>query len=164
NNIAMIEYAKGNYNEAKNWLEKAAKVNTLPETNANLGMLALLQGDTQTAENYIAKANGANGLAEVLGNLHLAQGKFAQAEQDFGKLQTNSAALAQLLNNNYQAAAQTLRNVKNADGMTDYLTAILNARQGNNSAAAQALKAAIAKDSSLAEYAAKDLELLNVSK
>jgi len=164
NNIAMIEYAKGNYDEAKNWLEKAARVNTLPETNANLGMLALLQGDTQTAENYIAKANGANGLAEVLGNLHLAQGKFAQAEQDFGKLQTNSAALAQLLNNNYQAAAQTLKNVKNADGMTHYLMAIINARQGNNSAAAEALRAAVAKDPSLAEYAAKDLELLNVSK
>ena len=164
NNIAMIEYAKGNYDEAKNWLEKAARVTTLPETNANLGMLALLQGDTQTAENYIAKANGANGLAEVLGNLHLAQGKFAQAEQDFGKLQTNSAALAQLLNNNYQAAAQTLKNVKNADGMTHYLMAIINARQGNNSAAAEALRAAVAKDPSLAEYAAKDLELLNVSK
>ena len=164
NNIAMIEYAKGNYNEAKNWLEKAARVNALPETNANLGLLALLQGDTQTAENYIAKANGANGLSEVLGNLHLAQGKFAQAEQDFGKLQTNSAALAQLLNNNYQAAAQTLKNVKNADGMTDYLMAIINARQGNNSAAAEALRAAVAKDPSLAEYAAKDLELLNVSK
>ena len=164
NNIAMIEYAKGNYVEAKNWLEKAARVKNLPETNANLGLLSLLQGDTQTAENYIAKATGANGLQEVLGNLHLAQGKFAQAEQDFGKLQTNSAALAQILNNNYQAAAQTLKNVKNADGVTDYLTAILNARQGNNSAAAQALKAAIAKDPTLAEYAAKDLELLNVSK
>ena len=100
----------------------------------------------------------------MLGNLHLAQGKFAQAEQDFGKMATNSAALAQLLNNNYQAAAQTLKNVKNADGVTDYLMAIVNARQGNNSAAAQALKAAVAKDPSLAEYAAKDLELLNVSK
>ena len=164
NNIAMIEYAKGNYDEAMNWLKKAANVKNLPETNANLGLLSLLQGDTQTAENYIAKANGANGLQEVLGNLHLAQGKFAQAEQDFGKMATNSAALAQLLNNNYQAAAQTLKNVKNADGVTDYLMAIVNARQGNNSAAAQALKAAVAKDPSLAEYAAKDLELLNVSK
>jgi len=164
NNIAMIEYAKGNYDEAKTWLEKAAKVKSLPETNANLGLLALLQGDTQTAENYIAKATGANGLNEVLGNLHLAQGKYAQAEQDFGKQMTNSAALAQLLNKNYAAAAQTLQNVKNADATTDYLKAIVNARQGNNSAAAQALKAAIAKDASLAAYAANDLELVNVSK
>ena len=54
--------------------------------------------------------------------------------------------------------------MKNADATTDYLKAIVNARQGNNSAAAQALAAAIAKDPSLAAYAAKDLELVNVNK
>ena len=100
----------------------------------------------------------------MLGNLHLAQGKYAQAEQDFGKLATNSAALAQLLNKNYQAAAQTLSSVKNADAITDYLKAIVNARTGNTTAAAQALAAAVAKDPSLATYAAKDLELVNVKK
>jgi len=165
NNVALIEYAKGNYSEAANWLQKAARIgNVLPETNANLGLLALQRGDVQGAEALIAKAAGANGLNEVLGNLYLAQGKYAQAEQEFGKLQTNSAALAQLLNKNYQAAAQTLASVKNADATTDYLKAIVNARTGNNSAAAQALAAAIAKDSSLAAYAAKDLELVNVNK
>ena len=165
NNIAMIEYAKGNYSEAANWLQKASKIGkVLPETNANLGLIALQQGDLQTAENLIAKAAGANGISEVLGNLHLAQGKYAQAEQDFGKLATNSAALAQLLNKNYQAAAQTLSSVKNADAITDYLKAIVNARTGNTTAAAQALAAAVAKDPSLATYAAKDLELVNVKK
>ena len=165
NNVALVEYAKGNYNEAANWLQKA--VNTgkaLPEVKANLGLLALQQGNVQQAEQLIASATGANGLNELLGNLHLAQGKYAQAEQDFGKLATNSAALAQLLNKNYQAAAQTLANVKNADATTDYLKAIVNARTGNNSAAAQALAAAVAKDPTLAAYAAKDLELINVQK
>ena len=160
----MMEYAKGNYGEAQNWLEKATKVANLPEANANLGLLALQQGNVQQAEQLIAKATGANGLSEVLGNLHLAQGKYAQAEQDFGYKATNSAALAQILNKNYQAAAQTLKNVKNADAITDYLKAILNARTGNNAAAAQALATAVAKDPSLAAYAAKDLELKNVQK
>ena len=165
NNIALMEYTKGNYSEAANWLAKAAqKAKVLPETNANLGLLALQKGDIQGAEALIAKATGANGLNEVMGNLHLAQGKYAQAEQDFGKLATNSAALAQLLNKNYAAAATTLAGVKNADATTDYLKAILNARQGNNSAAATALAAAIAKDPSLRAYAQKDLELKNVSK
>ena len=165
NNVALMEYAQGNYSEAANWLQKAAqKGSVLPEVNANLGLLALQQGNVSQAEQLISKATGANGLNEVLGNLHLAQGKYAQAEQDFGKLATNSAALAQLLNKNYQAAAQTLNNVKNADAITDYLKAIVNARTGNNSAAAQALAAAVAKDPSLAAYAAKDLELLNVKK
>ena len=165
NNVALVEYAKGNYSEAANWLQKASKIGkVLPETNANLGLIALQQGNLQTAENLIAKAAGANGISEVLGNLHLAQGKYAQAEQDFGKLATNSAALAQLLNKNYQAAAQTLSSVKNADAITDYLKAIVNARTGNTTAAAQALAAAVAKDPSLATYAAKDLELVNVKK
>jgi Flp pilus assembly protein TadD len=139
-------------------------VANLPEANANLGLLSLLNGDVATAENYIAKASTANGIGEVLGNLHLAQGKYAQAVQDFGKVASNSAALAQLLNKDYNAAAQTLKMVKNADGVTDYLSAIVSARTGDYSAAAQALRKAITKDPSLAEYAAKDLELVNVSK
>ena len=163
NNVALIEYAKGNYSEAANWLQKAARIGTtLPETNANLGLLALQQGNVQQAEQLIAKASNANGIKEVLGNLHLAQGQYAQAEQDFAGLNTNSAALAQLLNKNYAAAAQTLASVKNADATTDYLKAIVNARTGNKAAAAQALAAAIAKDSSLADYAAKDLELVGI--
>ena len=165
NNLARLAYAKGNYSEAKQWLDKAAAIDrNQAETNANLGLLALQQGDMLSAESYIAKASNANGLNEVLGNLHLAQGKYAQAEQDFGRVQSNSAALAQILNNNYQAAASTLKNIKNADATTDYLRAILNARTGNTADAAAALKQAIAKDPSLADYAAKDLELTKVSK
>ena len=165
NNLARLAYAKGNYSEAKQWLDKAAAIDrNQAETNANLGLLALQQGDMLSAESYIAKTSNANGLNEVLGNLHLAQGKYAQAEQDFGRVQSNSAALAQILNNNYQAAASTLKNVKNADATTDYLRAILNARTGKTADAAAALKQAIAKDPSLADYAAKDLELTKVSK
>ena len=165
NNLAMLAYEKGDYDQAKQWAQKALNINkNLPEANANLGMLSLLTGDTNTAESLISKGTNANGANEVLGNLHLAQGKYAQAEQDFKGIQSNSAALAQILNKNYQAAASTLKNVKNPDGMTDYLTAIVNARMGNTSAAQQALKSAIAKDPSLAEKAAKDLELMNISK
>lgn len=165
NNQARLAYAKGNYAEAKQWLEKALQVDkNQAEANANLGLLALQQGDMLNAETYIAKASQANGLNEVLGNLHLAQGKYAQAEQDFGYKASNSAALAQILNKNYQQAATTLKNIKNADATTDYLRAILNARTGNTTEAAQALKQAIAKDPSLAAYAAKDLELVKVNK
>ena len=165
NNMANLAYAKGNYSDAKQWLEKALLVDkNQPEANANLGLLALQQGDMLNAETYIAKASQANGLNEVLGNLHLAQGKYAQAEQDFGYKASNSAALAQIMNKNYQQAATTLKNVKNADAITDYLRAILNARTGNATDAAQALQQAIAKDPSLAEYAKKDLELVKVNK
>ena len=120
------------------------------------------RGDVKAAENYIGQAGNASGLAEALGNLHLAQGNYALAEQDFNGVNSNSAALAQILNKNYAKAAQTLKNVEHADGMTDYLQAIVNARQGNNDAAAAFVRSAVQKDPSLAAYAASDLEMKNV--
>ena len=165
NNIAAMEMAKGNNVEAKRYIAKATAINAnSDEANINLGLMALQEGDLNAAEGYIAKGTGASGYAEALGNLHLAQGNYAQAERDFGKVSSNSAALAQILNKNYAAAATTLNNVKNADAMTSYLKAVLNARQGNNTEAAAALRTAVAKDASLARYAAADLELRNISK
>lgn len=159
NNLAALAYSKGNYDEAQRYLAQAAGTGAAcAETKANLGLLALQQGDVKTAENYIGQAGNANGLAETLGNLHLAQGNYALAEQDFNGVNSNSAALAQILNKNYAKATQTLKNVKNADGMTDYLQAIVNARQGNADAAQSFLRSAIQKDPSLKAYADNDLE------
>ena len=165
NNIATIECAKGNYEAAKDYIQKAKSVTAnLPEANANLGMLALKNGDIQAAEQYIASATDANGLAEVLGNLNLAKGNYAQAEENFTDIYSNSAALAQILNKNYASADVTLKYVKNPDATTDYLKAILYARMGNNDDAAEALRNAISKDSSFAKYAANDLELKQIAK
>ena len=160
NNLATIQYARGNYDAARQYIQKAQSIaGTLPEAQANLGMLALRSGDVKTAEQLIAGATGANGLEEVLGNLHLAQGNFAQAEQDFAEIYSNSAALAQILNKNYASAAVTLKYVKNPDATTEYLKAILSARMGNNSDAIEAVKNAIIKDRSLEKYAVNDMEL-----
>ena len=159
NNLARLAFANGNYAEAKQMAEKALSIDrNQPEANANLGMLSLLNGGLSTAEALIAKASGANGLGEVLGNLHLAQGKYAQAVQDFNGVKSNSAALAQILNKNYQDALNTLASVKNADGITDYLMAIAYKRINNGSQANSFLQKAIQKDPTLADYAAKDLE------
>ena len=159
NNLAALAYSKGNYDEAQRYLAQAAGTGAAcAETKANQGLLALQNGDVKAAENYIGQAGNANGLAETLGNLHLAQGNYALAEQDFNGVNSNSAALAQILNKNYAKAAQTLKNVKNADGMTDYLQAIVNARQGNADAAQSFLRSAIQKDASLKAYADNDLE------
>ena len=161
NNIATIEYAKGNYEAARQYLQKAQGVE---ESKANLGLLALKNGDVATAEQLIASAANANGLAEILGNLNLAKGNYAQAEQNFADTYSNSAALAQLMNKNYAAAATTLKYIKNPDAITAYLKALLNARMGNTIDASEALREAIQKDPSLASYAANDLELSKVQK
>ena len=161
NNIATIEFAKGNYEAARQYLQKAQGVE---ESKANLGLLALKNGDVATAEQLIASASNANGIAEILGNLNLAKGNYAQAEQNFTDIYSNSAALAQLMNKNYAAAATTLKYIKNPDAITSYLKALLNARMGNTADASEALREAIQKDPSLASYAANDLELIKVQK
>ena len=160
NNIALIEYAKGNYDVASEYANKALSADgNLAEAKANLGLLALKSGDLANAEKYIASATGANGISEIVGNLNLAKGNFAQAEKDFGEICSNSAALAQILNKNYAAAGNTLKNIKNADATTEYLKAILASRLGNKADAAAALQNALAKDPSYAQYADYDLEL-----
>ncbi len=161
NNLAVLEYGQGNYDAAKQYLQKAKN---LPEANANLGLLALKDGDVATAERYIAGATDANGLSEITGNLNLAKGNYAQAVEDFSEVYTNSAVLAQILNHDYVSAAVTLKYIKNPDATSDYLKALMSARMGNNSDAAEALKEAVKKDPAIAKYAANDIELEKVEK
>ena len=165
NNVAAMEYAKGNTAEARNYIKKALNVKSnAPEANANLGLIALHDGNIQEAQNYIAKSSNANGFDEVLGNLNLAKGDYSEAQKNLGEINSNSAALAQILNKNYSSAEVTLKNVANPDAMTDYLKAVLNARMGNNSEASKCLSNAIAKDPTLAQYAANDLEFAKINK
>lgn len=165
NNLASIEFAKGNYSAAKGYLDQAKSKNSnAPEVNANLGLLALKNGNISEAEGYIAKANTATDYNKVLGSLNLAKGDYATAEQNLKGYNCNTTALAQILNKNYAGAASTLNNIEKKDAMTDYLQAILNARQGNNDAASSYLRSALQKDPSLATYANNDLELSKVSK
>ena len=125
-------------------------------------MIALQAGDIKTAEQYIAAATGANGLQEVLGNLHLAQGNYAQAEQDFSDIYSNSAALAQIMNKNYASAAVTLKYVKNPDAITEYLKTVLSARMGNLDDARETLAKALTIEPTLQRYADNDLELIRL--
>ena len=161
NNIAALEFERGNYAEAKKYLQM---IKSLPEANANLGLLALKDGDIATAERYIASATDANGLAEIMGNLNLAKGNYAQAEEDFAEVYSNSAVLAQILNHDYVSAAVTLKYIQNPDATSEYLRALMSARMNNNDDAAEALREAIKKDASFAKYATNDIELQKIEK
>ena len=165
NNMGALAFSAGDNTAARRYFSQA--LSTDPhnaEAQANMGLLALKDGDIKNAENWLAKAAGANGLDEALGNLHLAQGNYALAEDDFRDVFSNSAALSQLLNKSYATAEVTLKNVDRHNAMTDYLHAILCARQGERQKAADYLQSALAKDASLAAYAANDLELKDINK
>ena len=156
NGLAQLAYAEGNLTDAQNALNQAAD---LPEANANAALLALRQGNVNGAEALLGKALTVGNYNEVLGNLQIARGNYAQAAQNFKGINTNSAALAQILNKDYVAAAQTLAAVPNADAITDYLKAVLAAHTGQVEQGAQALRAAIAKNANIRDLASKDLVL-----
>ena len=160
NNLAVLAFNQGDEQQADKYIQQALRVNkNAPEAYANLGLIALRNGKIAEAEENIANAIGANGFGEALGNLNIAKGNFAQAETSFGQSASNSAALAQLLNKNYEGAIQTLDKVKNPDAMTSYLHAIVAARRGNKFATESYLNEALRLDPSLKAYADNDLEL-----
>ncbi|MGF0096774.1 tetratricopeptide repeat protein [Prevotella sp. SGI.027] len=160
NNLATLAFMKGGEMEATRYLERALRVNPqAPEALANLGIMELVNGNVKEAETSIAKALGEQNVNVAIGSLNLAKGNFAQAEKDFEDVNSNSAALAQLMNKNYAAAAATLDKVANPNALTDYLHAIVAARRGNKFAAESYLKEALKKDPSLKTYADNDLEL-----
>lgn len=160
NNLATIALSKGDKAAAASYLAKALALDVnSAESNANKGLMSLAAGNMAEAEAAIAKGATSETTAYAQGVLSLAKGNYAQAQQLFGDKKTNSAALAQLLAKDYDAASKTLDKVENADAITDYLHAIVAARRGNKFAATSYLKEALKKDPSLKAYADNDLEL-----
>lgn len=163
NNLATLAYQEGDLAAAKNYLSQAAAQKAdAAETNANRALLALAEGQADEAQNYLSRATTAKNYNEVLGNLQVAQGNYAQAAQSLKGVNTNSAALAQILNKDYASAATTLSSIANPDALTSYLKAIVSARTNQNAAVLSNLKDAFAKDSSLKERAKKDLEFVSL--
>lgn len=160
NNLAALALAKGDKEAAQKYAAKAAQLGSeTPEAQANLGLVSLINGNVQDAERAISKGANSENVKAAIGALNIAKGNYAQAEKDFGKQNTNTAALAQIMNKNYDAASKTLDKVENPNAMTDYLHAIVAARRGNKFAANSYLKEALQKDPSLKQYAEQDLEL-----
>lgn len=159
NNLGKLAYQAGDLDKAESYLKKALSIDSnAPEVNMNMGLVALSKGDEDAAQTYLSKASGAKGLDEALGNLYIAQGQYDKAAQTFKDTKSNSAALAQILAKDYNKANNTLSAIENPDAYTYYLQAILGARTNNTSMVMDGLKAAVAKDSTLAKKAATDLE------
>ena len=159
NNLGELAYKAGNYDQAESYFKTALQKNaSSAEANTNLGLISLIKGDKAAAQAYLGKGAGAATLNEALGNYYISMGQYEQAVTSFGDVKTNSAALAQILTKDYNRAKSTLDGVKNPDAYTAYLSAILGARTNNANMVITNLKAAVAKDSSLAQKAAKDLE------
>ncbi|MDR1723572.1 MAG: hypothetical protein LBR84_06520 [Tannerella sp.] len=158
NDIGVQRFIAGDYEKAAELFAKANAVKKNSESDVNLGLLALLKGDTDKAQQLLGNASDVPELGEALGVLYLKQGDYAKAVSAFAGTKSNNAALAQILTKDYSSAAQTLNAVKKADGVTDYLKAVVAARTNDTNSVISNLKSAISKDRSLAKEAGLDLE------
>ena len=159
NNYAQLCIMRGDLAEAETYLNKAAAINAnAPEVNANRAVIAMKNGNVEMAEQYMGKASGADTYQEILGALNIANGSYGQADKNLENANTNTAALAQILNKNYRAARNTLANTKTQNAVTCYLKAVLAARTGDKNGVGSALREAVAKDASLAKRALNDVE------
>lgn len=157
NNLAALAFKAGDKAAAQQYLDQVASSNS-GEVAVNSALVALANDDAAKAETLLAKGSEADAYNEALGCLYIAKGNYSQAINAFGDAKTNSAALAQILNKDYNAAQSTLAAVAQPDAMTSYLKAIVAARTNQNSTAIANLRDAIDKDSSLRSHAATDLE------
>ena len=155
--------SKGNYDQAQTYLNKAAAIDRNGgEIYANEGLIALKNGNLAEAENLIGKAANCKGFGQAMGTLYIAKGNYSGAMQTLREQDTNTAALANILVNDLSGAKAALNKVKNPDGMTNYLHAIVCARQGNSFATKSYLQEAFKLDPSLQQLAADDLEFANI--
>ena len=164
NNVAAMEFAKGNLDATRLWVKRALAVNpNAGEAQSNLALAALKQGKLQEAEGYMAKAGNSNDLNRVQGAVNFVKGNYKKAAVDYKDVNNNMAALAQIMAKDYSAARATFNQIgENGDALTNYLHAVLSARVGNKFAAKSNLDDAIEKDPSLKQYAEDDLEFANI--
>lgn len=164
NNVAAMEFAKGNLDATRSWVKRALAVNpNAGEAQSNLALAALKEGKLQEAEGYMAKAGNSNDLNRVQGAVNFVKGNYKKAAVDYKDVNNNMAALAQIMAKDYSAARATFNQIgENGDALTNYLHAVLSAREGNKFAAKSNLNDAIEKDPSLKQYAENDLEFANI--
>lgn len=164
NNVAAMEFAKGNLDATRTWVNRALSVNpNAGEAQSNLALAALKEGKLQEAEGYMAKAGNSNDLNRVQGAVNFVKGNYKKAAVDYKDVNNNMAALAQIMAKDYSAARATFNQIgENGDALTNYLHAVLSAREGNKFAAKSNLNDAIEKDPSLKQYAENDLEFANI--
>ena len=160
NNLGMIYFAQGNVAEAARCYAKALQLEpNNPDVNYNAGLAAMAENDLEKAEAYLGKAAGTEGdLSAAMGTLYTMKGDYAAAEKAYGKTASNNAAVQQILNEEYEAALQTLAKVENPNATTAYLTAVVGARQNNRDAVYANLKVAVERDANLKAKAQNDIE------
>jgi Flp pilus assembly protein TadD/outer membrane protein OmpA-like peptidoglycan-associated protein len=160
NGMGQLYFEEGNIAEARRCYAKALEIQPNdPDVNYNAGVAAMADGDLAKAEEYLGKAAGTKAnLQAALGTLYTQKGDYNAAKKAYGQSATNNAAVQQILDEDYAAAAKTLDAVEEPNATTAYLKAVVGARTNDKAAVYANLKSAIAQDAKLKARAAQDIE------
>ena len=160
NGMGQLYFEEANIAEARRCYAKALEIQPNdPDVNYNAGVAAMADGDLAKAEEYLGKAAGTKAnLQAALGTLYTQKGDYNAAKKAYGQSATNNAAVQQILDEDYAAAAKTLDAVKEPNATTAYLKAVVGARTNDKAAVYANLKNAIAQDAKLKARAAQDIE------
>ena len=122
NNLGVVRYQQDQIDEAASLFAKALGMDAKnPDANYNAGLCALAKGDNDKAIEYFGKAAGTTGnLKNATGTYYVATGDYAKAKSSFAGVNSNNAALSQIMNKEYNAAKNTLASVEKPDATIAY--------------------------------------------
>lgn len=161
NNAGAMNVLLGNIDKAKELFDKAKQKdenNIIIENN--FGVVDLLQGNMEKAEEHFVAASGAGDEVNYnMGILKVKQGDYNSAITYFGNSCSFDAALAKLLNQDYDGSIKTIDCSSNKDeAMMFYLKAVNGARKADTEIMYNSLRLALEKDASLNKLAKSDME------
>ena len=164
NNLGAALYETKDYQAAKVALEKAkSKSNGNATVLNNMGNVALSEGNVAEAESNYASATGVNEASAGQGVIAIKKGQYANASNFYGDDCSFNAGLAKVLNKENDNAIKALECGEDKDdAMNFYLKAVVCARKADNEGVFNNLRTACQKDSSLKDFAAKDVEFINL--
>ena len=160
NNLGCVYIQLGKTDEAEQILESAKSIENNEAVKNNLGVVYMLKGNLEKAEEIYTTAGNTKEANYNLGIINIKKGKYDVAVGNFAGTNDFNAALAKLLNKNYNEAMNTLTSSKDESAMAYYLKAIIGARMDNSDMVFNNLRTAVGKDIKLKAYAVKDVEFM----
>src|SRR5690606_14823397 len=182
NNLGAVYLAQAKENsanataladKAQAQLELASRIQDAPEIQANLASVQMIKGNFYAAYNHAAKAlnsglqgDNAAGVNGVKGAAEIAKAQYADAIRSTSNATDDvenlfNKGLAQLLNKDFQNAANSFNDAIQKDGnfaLAHYGAAVAAARQNNGDDVVKHLTNAVRADSNLKAAALSDLE------
>jgi tetratricopeptide (TPR) repeat protein len=162
NNVGAAQFELGNVEAAKTAFEKAKSAQANATVFNNMGSVELMQGNIEAAEENFKSATGVKEASIGMGIIKIKQGEYELAASYLADNCCFNAALAQLLNGDYDTAIRLAEcGDDKDDAMNYYIKAVAGVRKGDTEIMFNNLRNACTKDAKLKNHAAKDVEFIN---